>query len=301
MQNNEVGYNQPTVQRQIEQTINKPIEFNQAASLAYKHPNNQQQTIQNITNSNPVVPVVNQPRSYNRPIGYEETSYLCIWCETPTKFNDHKKLGKHIERFHAAFNQKNKGVKRGNDEDNKILPKRLRWNVTGIPGDDKYIDDTETDTETDTDEDEETDEETDVDEDDADEDEETDEETDVEDEDEDEENNGNVEDIIQVLKYIKSIKGDYRGFAEHANSKDIHNISNCCFNLIYDNIPLHLSKKKKIRIFLKPIRKEINTLSDKNESVKKKRKILSDPQIGHGIFTLLVSMILPAIISAITK
>ncbi len=384
MQNSEVGYNQPTVQRQIEQTINKPIEFNQAASLEYKHPNNQQQTIQNIPNTNQIVPVVNQPRSYNRPIGYEEKSYLCIWCETPTKFNDHKKLGKHIERFHAAFNQKNKGVKRGNDEDNKILPKRLRWNVTGIPdddddlngennyneegsdnntdegseydtdvgseddsldeispkrirgkgiqildkdgydaddedednkilpkrlrwnvtgipGDDKYIDDTETDTETDTDEDEETDEETDVDEDDADKDEETDEETDVEDEDEYEENNGNVEDIIQVLKYIKSIKGDYQGFAEHANSKDIHNISNCCFNLIYDNIPLHLSKKKKIRRFLKPIRKEINTLSEKNESVKKKRKILSDPQIGHGIFTMLVSMILPAIISAITK
>ena len=38
-----------------------------------------------------------------------------------------------------------------------------------------------------------------------------------------------------------------------------------------------------------------------NESVKKKRKILSDPQIGHGIFTMLASMILPAIISAKTK
>ena len=43
-------------------------------------------------------------------------------------------------------------MKRGNDEDNKISPKRLGWNVNGIPGDDKYIDDTETDTEDDTDE-----------------------------------------------------------------------------------------------------------------------------------------------------
>ena len=58
---------------------------------------------------------------------------------------------------------------------------------------------------------------------------------------EDEENNGIVEDIIQVLKYIKSIKGDYQEFAEHTNSKDIHTISNCCFNLIEDNIPLALS------------------------------------------------------------
>ena len=38
-----------------------------------------------------------------------------------------------------------------------------------------------------------------------------------------------------------------------------------------------------------------------NKAVKKKRKILSDPQIGLGIFTMLASMILPAIISAIAK
>ena len=110
-----------------------------------------------------------------------------------------------------------------------------------------------------------------------------------------------VKDAIQVLKHIKSLKGDYKGYAEHTNSKDIHIISSCCYNLLEDNIPLPLNKKKKIRIFLTPIRKEINTLSDKKASVKKKRKILSDPQIGHGIFTLLVSMIIPAILSAITK
>merc|ERR1711888_193820 len=214
MQTNEVGYNQPTVQRQIEQTINKAIKFNQAASLAYKHPNNQQQTIQNIPNSNQVAPVVNQPRSYNRPIGYEEKSYLCIWCETPTKFNDYKKLNKHIERFHAAFMQKNKGLKRANDSLDEISSKRVRGkgikilDKDGYDADDEDDDDTETDTETDTWTDVES--ETDVDEDnkispnrlrwnvtgipgddkyidDTDEDEETDEETDVEDEDDSDE------------------------------------------------------------------------------------------------------------------
>ena len=111
MQTNEVDpvapltYIQPTVQRQIEQTMNKPIEFKHAAQLTHKHPNTQQQTIQNIPNTIQVATVDNQPRKYNRPIGYEETSYFCSWCETPTKFTDHKKLSKHIERFHAAFNQ----------------------------------------------------------------------------------------------------------------------------------------------------------------------------------------------------
>ena len=46
-------------------------------------------------------------------------------CETPTKFSDKYKLYKHRARFHFAFDQKNKGVKRGNDEDNNISPKKL--------------------------------------------------------------------------------------------------------------------------------------------------------------------------------
>ena len=34
-----------------------------------------------------------------------------------------------------------------------------------------------------------------------------------------------LKDAIQVLKHIKSLKGDYKGYAEHTNSKDIHIIS----------------------------------------------------------------------------
>merc|ERR1712121_593520 len=149
MQNNEVGYIQPIVQRQIEQTINKPIEFNQAASLAYNpsipqryivhtqnqpfdQPITQNQTTDKVPNDpTQVATVVNQPRSYNRPIGYEEKSYLCSWCETPTKFKDRKKLSKHIKRFHNAFDQKNRGLKRGDDDLDEIAPKRQR-------GDNKY-------------------------------------------------------------------------------------------------------------------------------------------------------------------
>ena len=80
-----------------------------------------------------------------------------------------------------------------------------------------------------------------------------------------------VIDVIQVLKYIKSLKGDYRGFAQHTNSKDIHIISGCCYNLLKDNIPLCASQKKKIKIFLKPIEKKLNINSNKKASVKKKK------------------------------
>ena len=110
-----------------------------------------------------------------------------------------------------------------------------------------------------------------------------------------------VIDAIQVLKYIKSLKGDYRGFAQHTNSKDIHIISGCCYNLLKDNTHLPLNKKKKIKIFLTPIKKEIIIISKKKAPVKIKREILSDPQFGEGIFTLLASTILPALIPALVK
>ena len=52
-----------------------------------------------------------------------------------------------------------------------------------------------------------------------------------------------VKDESQVLRYNKSLKGDYRGFAQHTNSKDIHIISSCCFNFLEDNIPLTHTKR----------------------------------------------------------
>ena len=53
-----------------------------------------------------------------------------------------------------------------------------------------------------------------------------------------------VKDVIQLLKYIISLKGDYRGFAQHTNSKDIHTISSCYFNLFKGNIPITDTKKE---------------------------------------------------------
>ena len=63
-----------------------------------------------------------------------------------------------------------------------------------------------------------------------------------------------IKDAIHVLKHLKSLKGDYNGFAKHANSKDFHLIGWCCFNLLKENIKLPLHKKKYIEILLKPIK-----------------------------------------------
>ena len=50
---------------------------------------------------------------------------------------------------------------------------------------------------------------------------------------------------------------------------------------------------------LKPIRDDVRKLSDSKLSVKTKREILRKPQVGKGIFTLLATAVLPALISSL--
>ena len=111
----------------------------------------------------------------------------------------------------------------------------------------------------------------------------------------------NMNEVLQLLKYIKSLKGDYQGFAQHTNSRDIDTITICCANLLQDNIPLPISKKKSVKLLLAPIEKDIKSLSKKGVSIKRRRAILTNPQTGSGIFTLLATTLLPAIISAFIK
>ena len=107
---------------------------------------------------------------------------------------------------------------------------------------------------------------------------------------------------IQVLKHIESLDGNYQGFAQHTNPRDIHIISQCCFNLLENNIPLPLSKKKNIKILLNKLgKRNIKRLVDYRETVGDKQEILEKPQLGHGIFTLLAGTILPALVSAFVK
>ena len=107
--------------------------------------------------------------------------------------------------------------------------------------------------------------------------------------------------VVQLLKYIIPLKGDYPKFAQHTNSCDIDTISICCLNLLQDNIPLPILKRKTIKLLLSPIEKDIKTISNRKSSIKKRHEILVNPQVGSGIFTLLAGTLLPAIISAFLK
>merc|ERR1711954_164972 len=70
----------------------------------------------------------NQPYAiaHNQPLALEHTTYICKLCLT--KFSTLKRLEKHIERFHAAFGQMDRGIKRGGlleSEEHKKKKSRL--------------------------------------------------------------------------------------------------------------------------------------------------------------------------------
>ena len=110
-----------------------------------------------------------------------------------------------------------------------------------------------------------------------------------------------IKEIIRVLKYLKSLKGKHSSFIKHTYSSDIKSISQCCYNLLLGNIPLTPKEKKYIRNLLSPNIEEIKLLARKNTSIQKKRKVLSTNQAGSGIVSLLVTTLLPILISSIVK
>ena len=58
-------------------------------------------------------------------------------------------------------------------------------------------------------------------------------------------------------------------------------------------------QKANLRYKLKPIRGQIRQLSDYKTSISTKKRLLSDPQVGGGVFNFLVSTALPALLALI--
>ena len=59
--------------------------------------------------------------------------------------------------------------------------------------------------------------------------------------------------------------------------------------------------KLKVKKKLIPIKNEIRKLGNSKISVKTKRRLLSTPQVGHGILSTIATVVLPALISLLSK
>ena len=104
-------------------------------------------------------------------------------------------------------------------------------------------------------------------------------------------------DHLQLIKKIKKEK-DRLNFMNICSDNCIHSLCEACFNLIHNNIPLEKSKKSRLKKKLTPIRFHLRKLADPTVSVKDKRDLLKDPQVGGGIFSLIAAVV-PALISAL--
>jgi hypothetical protein len=81
----------------------------------------------------------------------------------------------------------------------------------------------------------------------------------------------------------------------------IHKICESCQNLLKNTYGFDGKKLRKVRNKLKNDKNEIRIFARPTSSLLRKRQILSNEQTGGGIFTILASTIIPAIIAALSK
>lgn len=109
-------------------------------------------------------------------------------------------------------------------------------------------------------------------------------------------------DFLQRLSRLKR-KEKFVALKSCSND-EVHTICECFYNLLNNGIKLDSKGKTKVKRYLKPIKFEVRKLADANVGLQTKRKLLADPQVGRGIFSILgtlASIIIPAIISATSK
>ena len=108
--------------------------------------------------------------------------------------------------------------------------------------------------------------------------------------------------VLQQLKPLTKIPSKNRqDMVPLLSDECIHKICESCQNLILNTYGFKKAQLRKIRAKLKGTEKDIRLISKPTSSLLSKRKILANKQTGGGVFTLLASTIVPALIAALTK
>ena len=90
-------------------------------------------------------------------------------------------------------------------------------------------------------------------------------------------------------------------FLNKLSDDEIHCICEACYNILGGNIPINKNNKFKLKKKLIPIKNKIRKLGNSKISVKTKRRLLSTPQVGHGILSAIASVVLPSLISLLSQ
>ena len=97
-------------------------------------------------------------------------------------------------------------------------------------------------------------------------------------------------------------RGCDTSFLKEFSDDEIHCICEACYNILGGNILINKNNNKfKLKKKLIPIRNKIRKLGNSKISVKTKRRLLSTPQVGHGILSAIASVVLPSLISLLSQ
>ena len=99
---------------------------------------------------------------------------------------------------------------------------------------------------------------------------------------------------VNTLSKVNEMRGGCdTSFFKKFSDDEIHCICEACYNILGGNIPINKNNKFKLKKKLIPIKNKIRKLGNSEISVKTKIRILSTPQVGHGILSAIASVVLP--------
>ena len=106
----------------------------------------------------------------------------------------------------------------------------------------------------------------------------------------------------KLLKLVKSVPPSERGnLIRHLSDDLIHMLCECLTNLARNTFGFNSAKCGQIHKKLAPSKNKINQIISVKNSIKKKHRLLENSMTGKGIFTALSTIVLPAIISALSS
>ena len=111
-----------------------------------------------------------------------------------------------------------------------------------------------------------------------------------------------IKKALQQLEPLTKLPGRRRqDIVPLLSDECIHKICESCQNLLLNTYGFDQNKLNKIKSKLRGSEKEVRMFSKPTTSLFRKRKVLASNQTGRGIFTLLASTIVPALIAALSR
>ena len=96
---------------------------------------------------------------------------------------------------------------------------------------------------------------------------------------------------VNTLSKINQMRrGCDTSFLKEFSDDEIHCICEACYNILDGKIPMNKYNKLKVKKKLIPIKNEKRKLGKSKIIVKTKRRLLSTPQVGHGILSAMASV-----------